>query len=204
MKYTLVTALYEYNKDTEELLEKLYRQANPVCICIEPSIIVPPPPSHITYIQYPRKNWKVDILQPKIYINDEQESYKYEIKYFLEKAIQLNPYQTQHFVWESPHFLRNNPSIEILQETPLLFFCKNKMNDGCFTTLQIISPKDTFVTLDILICKKESWEWFMKEYNMLVYQYVYNNAKEVIEESFYSSLLYLFPREIKNIILYDD
>jgi hypothetical protein len=33
---------------------------------------------------------------------------------------------------------------------------------------------------------------------------VYNNAKEVIEESFYSSLLYLFPREIKNIILYDD
>lgn len=203
MDYTLVTAIYQINTTIEQLLQKLFQQEIPVCICIEPSLTLPTPPSHITYIQYPQSHWKVSVFHPKIYQGSEEESYKYEIKYFLEKAIQENPYQTQHFVWATPQFLLKSPPIHILQETPLLFFCKNKMIDGCFHTLQIVSPNDIFVNLDILICKKESWQWFIKEYNMLVYQYVFNNAKEVIEESFYSSMLYLFPRNIQNIILYD-
>ena len=201
MDYTLVTAIYENNQGVQELLQKLYDQTNPVCICTDSNLLLPPSPPHITYIHYPRSQWKVDIFYPKIYLKDEEESYKYEIKYFLEKAIQLNPYHTHHFVWETPQFLLKSPPIHILEESPLLFFCKNKMVEGCFTTLQLISPKDAFVILDIIICNKERWEWFIKEYNMLVYQYVFNNAKEVIEESFYSSLLYLFPRNIQNIIL---
>lgn len=203
MDYTIVTAIYEINTFTEQVLQKLYTQENPTCILTEFPHSFPSPPSHVRFLNYPKSQWKCPVFHPKIYQGDYEESYKYEIKYFLEKAIQANPFKTDHFVWETPQFLIKSLPIHILQETPLLFFCKNKMVEGCFTTLQVIHPKDTFIILDIIICKKESWEWFIKEYNMLVYQYVYNNAKEVIEESFYSSLLYLFPRNIQNIILQD-
>ncbi len=205
MDYTLVTAIYTCNQDIKLLLENLYNQKIPVCICIDTtqSFPFPPHPSHIRYIDYPRAQWKVFQIHPKIYQGSEEECYKYEIKYFLEKAIQENPYHTQQFTWATPQFLLHNRPIQILQEIPLLFFSKNKVINEYFDTLQIVLSKDVFVSLDVIVCKRGAWEWFIKEYNMIVYQYVFNNGYDIIEESFYSSLLYLFPRDIQNIILYD-
>lgn len=201
--YTLVTAIYNDLYDYAAFFKK-FAQSIHTCnlyLLLDPGVKpiiekIPSIPSNVHIVYYPISAWKVYQFYPTMQC-DLQEAYNYEIKYFLEKAIQDDPFQTSYFAWHNPDYLERNPPVQLLKHTTVLLLTTQEPQYEKCGTLQIIQPKDAFVNLHVIMTHKVFWKWFIQEYNMTTYQYVYNGVSGFInEESLYTSMVYLFPNMI--------